>query len=106
ERLYYQAGAQQADLTLNLPNIRKYKMLQVNDDGTKSVAEDQVDDQAINNVKHIVVNQTTTIKENLGGKTFNKLCKKVAENLKEHGDDAGSAQIGALGGAPVPNRAV
>ena len=93
ERLPGSKAAQQADLTLNLPNIRKYKMLQVNHGGTKSVAEDQVDDKAISDIKNIVVNQTATIKENLGGKTFNKLCKKVAENLKEHGDDEGSEQV-------------
>lgn len=85
--------AQQAALTRNLPNIRKFKTLQVNADGTKTIKEDTVDDQAINNVKEVLVNQNAIAKANLGKQVVSKLCKKVAEDLKASGDDQGAKQV-------------
>ena len=88
-------AGQQAELTVNLPNTRKFKTVTVNADGSKTITEDSTDGSASESIKKILVQETGTAKENLGAKTFEKLCKKVADNLKEQGDSSGATTVEA-----------
>jgi hypothetical protein len=86
-------AAKQADITLTLPNVRNYKQLRFNADGSKRIDEQAADAKAGEAIKKALVHNGAQTAEVLGHVGYHKVCEKVAVQLKNNDDVSGAVEV-------------
>ena len=96
ERFPASKAARHAEVALALPNTKEgYKVMSVDADGSKKIAGQKADEKTGNQaIKKVLVDHGQEAAETLGNIAFQKVSDKVANDLKDAGDDSGAARTG------------